>query len=84
VSDFAKIFSTAHGQLLVTKAQNDECEPCLTIRVDVDGITAEIKPAWNDNDAGYEQRDRQFDGYGQEDADKTAGQLARMVAGLSA
>lgn len=84
MSEFAKIFDTAHGQLLVTKAQNDECNPCLTIRVDIDGITAEIKPAWDDNDAGWDERDRQFGDYTQETADKTADDLARMVLGLSA
>jgi hypothetical protein len=59
--DFAKLFSTERGQVVVMKDQNDEADPCVRIYFSPEGLgTCAVTLSFSDNDAGYEKRDKFF------------------------
>lgn len=76
---FAKLFDTAHGQLLVTLEEGPDEDPALMLRAAcVEGITPSIRL---DFDTEAEQLER-FAAYDQQQAEKAAVGLHKMVAKL--
>jgi hypothetical protein len=80
---FAKLFDTAHGQLLVFLDETDDSEPAITvIGAYVDDVRPQAKlSGWEDPEGGQA---RAFDKIDQASAEEMAARLHAMVKGLAA
>jgi hypothetical protein len=80
---FAKTYDIEGEQVLVQKGQHPEDgRPTLTYTTEVEGMYVDLVLSFTDSDEGYEDRDKSFDNFGQENAvlfrEKVIDQLAQF------
>lgn len=71
--DFAKLFNSACGQIVVLQNQNTDGEPAITFMFDpgVDGLAVcHISIGFTDDETGEEKARKAFVATGQEDAER--------------
>ena len=68
--DFAKLFRHDEvGQIVVSMDSEDDGNPCVSIRFQMDGgAFCNYKIGFPDTDKGYENRNKAFDNWGEEEA----------------
>lgn len=78
MTDFAKLFSVAGTQMLVTIQENDEGFPEVRYRSNVNGLTVEMAPSF-DGDDGWDRAERLFESIQQADAEFMHQHMAEMM-----
>lgn len=88
-AQFAKLFDTARGQILVTTdtkdGQDGEYGPCLVIRAaGTLGVTPQISHGpWSDDEAGWDHVDKLLADFDQSQADDWAEKFHGMLTRLA-
>lgn len=80
MTQFAKLFETDEGQVLVTKDTNDEGAPCLLVHfVTEGGHFGKLVFSYEDTDTGWASLDEVFESCTLEDAENAIGDLRGVV-----
>lgn len=80
MTDFAKIVIASDGEQVLFHLDNGDDGPELVQMTVVEGVTARIGLGFNDDDEGYERRQKAFDVVGVKQADAMR-ELARRAVG---
>lgn len=81
MTDFAKLFSVAGTQMLVTIQENDEGFPEVRYRSNVNGLTLEVAPSF-DGDDGWDRAEQLFESIQQAEAELMHKHMEKLLGDL--